>query len=489
MVRTTKLLSDSRVDLSLTEDWRDIRDCLSGPRAVKRAETRYMPKPSGMLGHPHESQMYGAYLSRANFYDIPKRTRQMLIGMAMRREPQFEAPDALEATINGRTARGLSLNQLTSKVIGEQMTVGRVGILTDMPSGEPSTDNTPYWTMYLAEDILDWSEDYTDGRQRLVYVRLRESIDDQPKDAEPTTDDQWSDQERYRELYLDDNGRYRVRIVTVRVRRPKGGKPQVESETEEHEESDKPVLVRGAPMTFIPFEFVNVEDTLPEPRDATMSGLCQLMLSHYRNSADLEQLLYMTAQPQYWRTGVDPNDKDLPSVIGSSVIWDIPHHEARVGIAEFTGKGADALRQSMLDKEDRAAVLGAQMIRSAVNRNETSETARLRNRGETSALLSSVNTAEQAITKSMGNAALMVGADPNAVSVTLNRDFVETRMAGSELADFVKAHQDGGLGGGEIGRRNLVYNLRAGEVLDPKITNDEILASMPEKQGAGGEDA
>src|SRR5690606_9629576 len=125
------------------------------------------------------------------------------------------------------------------------------------------------------------------------------------------------------------------------------------------------------------------------------------------------------------------------------------------------------------DKEQRMATLGAHLIRGNVNRNESEETARLRNSGETSALRKAVNAAESTLRLAYRFMALMVGADPDAVDVTLNRDFIESSLSGVELEKYVGAWQKGGLSDEEF-----VNIKKSGELTDPAKTTEEVIAEM-----------
>jgi hypothetical protein len=126
---------------------------------------------------------------------------------------------------------------------------------------------------------------------------------------------------------------------------------------------------------------------------------------------------------------------------------------------EFTGVGIEAQRQAMMDKEDRMAALGARMIHEGRNRNEASDTARMRGRSELALLTNVVNMSQAGLERILRLAAEWTGGNPNEVKVVFNRDWVETRMDANELTALIKAWQAGG-----ISHQTLWENLQRGEI-------------------------
>ena len=151
-------------------------------------------------------------------------------------------------------------------------------------------------------------------------------------------------------------------------------------------------VVNGKNEVSIPFFFANAYDLRPTTCKPPMLDLVNMNLSHYRNSADYEHALYLTAQPTPWIAG-NLDEQKKPKSIGSGTIWYLPE-DATCGMLEFTGAGITAQQKAMDDKEDRMAALGARMINDGKNRNETTDTARMRGRSEVSLLTSVVNMAQ-----------------------------------------------------------------------------------------------
>ncbi|HXG69583.1 MAG TPA: hypothetical protein VNJ04_03110, partial [Gemmatimonadaceae bacterium] len=127
---------------------------------------QYLPALSGsdtidaqvlqqLQGGAVTSPYYG-YLVRALFYNAVKRTVQGLSGAVFRQPPSAEGVPALyQADLEDLTLTRQSLAQVAKDLFVELATVGRVGVLLDMP-GEGATAARPYWVFYTAEQIVNW---------------------------------------------------------------------------------------------------------------------------------------------------------------------------------------------------------------------------------------------------------------------------------------------------------------------------------------------
>jgi hypothetical protein len=316
-----------------------------------------------------------------------------------------------------------------------------------------TTNQTPYIGFYEAEDIKNWREEWVNGRKKLVWLVLGDDIEGQTGD----------DVTRYLELNLID-GVYVVRRwqsntpVSGREGSPAvGGFSVVEEITP---------LIAGKPLDYIPFVFVNPYNLRPEVDKPPFADIVSMNMAHYRNSADYEHSLYLTAQPTPWIAG-STSEKDKPKSIGASTVWMLPEGST-VGMLEFKGAGLEATRSAMSDKEARMAALGVRMINEGMNRNEAPETAKLRTRGEMSLLSSVVNITNEAFKQIFAWAAEWQGASESEVNVELNRDFIEARMEPEALNALVKALQ-----GGAISHVTFWENMQNGEIGSVERTADE----------------
>ena len=157
--------------------WRKCRDAAAGQEAVHAAGPLYLPPLSGQS--PAE---YRAYRDRALFFNACGRTIDGLSGLVFRRPPYLRHPPGMALFVADVNGLGCALQGLAEQLVQEVLEVGRAGILVDYTpagqgpqlAGEPGP--RPVWTLYRAEDILDWRTQTRAGRQVLSQVRLADVL-------------------------------------------------------------------------------------------------------------------------------------------------------------------------------------------------------------------------------------------------------------------------------------------------------------------------
>lgn len=419
--------------------WEKVRDCLDGEDQIKDQGEVYLPKPSAQ-----NVAQYNAYRVRASFYAVAERTLRGMTGMIFRNDPVIVMPTALEPWLVSATNEGMSLQMFIEEVTREVMSMGRYGVLLDLPATTTTVGTVPYLVPYSAENISDWEETTIEGKKVVTRIVLRDDM----MGAEKVTS--------LIELQLIDGvysiQRYQTSLVE-----------NVPTTTRVGEQVTP--LINGAPLDYIPFVFFNPYDLRPEVSKPPFIDLCNMNLAHYRNSADYEHALFQTAQPTPWIAG-QLDEKTKPSTIGGGTIWYLPE-DAKAGMLEFTGKGLDAQRVAMQDKEDRMASLGARMIKDSSRVQEKAETARLRARGETSLVMDTLQTVETGINRLMRWSADWLGSTGD-VSLRLNKDFVDAKIDANMLMAIVKSWQSGA-----ISRDTMHANLQQGEVMAMDVTPDD----------------
>lgn len=450
------------------EQWRKVRDCLEGEERIRERSTEYLPKARGM-----KKQDYFNYLMRASFYAVTDRTLRGMTGLVFRIEPLIELPPRMEALLNMATVEGFTMNQVIREGIREVLSLGRYGILVDM-AAQPSSSGLPYLATYKAEDIFRWEEATIDGRRMLMRVVVRE--ESETHEARTTT--------VLRELVITTEN-----TLTVEGGLPLGIYVQNVYEEVESERNTRTVVSRsqedqdlisgqfrlvntvvpkinGKPLHEIPFWFINPFDMRPRPDKPPFLDLVNTNLAHYRNSADYEHALYLTACPTPFFFGVKKTEK--PAGIGPGTLWWSESTDAKAGYIEFNGAGLSAQRTALRDKEERMAALGARLIKDVERPNVTAETTRLQTRAETSVMISAVQTTEEAFEQALRFVAFWARADARTVKVKMNRDYVETRLDANEILALVAGWQ-----AGAYSKRTLHEQFRSGEIIPPGRSFEE----------------
>lgn len=451
-------ITDWHVDYSTRNyQWAKVRDVLEGEDTVKDQGQLYLPKPSAQ-----SLKEYASYKTRATFYAVAERTLRGLSGLIFRNDPVLELPARMEPMRGSLSTDGYSFEVLCQELVDELLSIGRYGLLIDFARDAAPTA-VPHFATYKAEDIINWRQEFIGGKKVTTRVVLRDDIDNT----------YGTDALKYLELVLNDQNQYEVRVWEAQVTQSGADKNQarVFVETDRYTPT-----VGGKPIKEIPFVFANPYDLRPDVEKPPFLDLANMNLAHYRNSADYEHALYLTAQPTPWIAG-QISQADRPKSIGSGTIWFLPEN-GKAGMVEFQGAGLEAQRLAIQDKEDRMAALGARMIKDVSRAQETAETTRLRGRSEMSLLTAVVNMAQASLQRAFQIAASWVGAPESDVAVTLNRDFVETRLSDKELNALVKAWQSAA-----ISRQTLHENLQKGEIIPGDRTADDEQSLIDEEGG------
>jgi hypothetical protein len=444
-------ITDTHADFAQrTIQWRKIRDVIEGEDQIKDQGQAYLPKPSGQT-----TAQYKAYVARASFYPVGDRTLRGLAGMVFRHQAALEMPERMDEMRENLTTDMYSFDVLTEEVVRELLSVGRYGILVDFPMQVASADTLPHFATYFAEDIVNWRQAFIEGKKMLTRVVLRDDIDNTFG----------NDTVRYLELLLNPAGLYTVNVWQAQVTQ---GSSVTKGGTREFTKTSSTIPeINGKPLNFIPFTFFNPYDLRPGIEKPPMADLASMNVAHYRNSADYEHALFLTACPTPWIAG-GLDEATKPKSIGSAALWTLPEN-TKVGMLEFSGMGLMAQQKAMDDKENRMAALGARMIKdNSVVRQETSQTSSMRGRGEMSLLTSVAHMTQAGLEQAFKWAAEFVGASPDEIKVIINRDFVDARLDAKDLEALVKTWQSGA-----ISRDTMHRQLQKGEIIEPSRDVDE----------------
>lgn len=358
--------------------WQRCRDLIAGSDEIKDGPNAkdYLPQPAGM-----DNDDYEFYKERALYYNAMSRTVVALSGAVMRRPPELEVPGSIAAHLEDVTLRDEPLDVVALRIVTELLSVGRYGVLLDMPA-DAAENARPYWVTIPAERIINWRTARVGADpEQLVLVVIEE---DAPAPADAFSH---ATTKQYRELSLE-GGVYQSRVW------------QSNGESGEKEQfAPGPwatPMRRGQKLTFIPFTFIGTDGVTPDVTRAPLLDLADVAIAHYRNSADHEHGLFLVALPTPWASGIKADSK---LKIGPSVTW-ILSDASRAGMLEFSGKGMEAIRQAMGAKERLMATLGARLLEDPTNTAaETATAVRMRHSGEAASLSTIAGAASAGLTR------------------------------------------------------------------------------------------
>lgn len=400
-------------------EWSRARDVLAGEDAVKAAGEKYLPRLDSQT-----DDEYAAYKARASFFGATARTLEEYLDLVFRRAPTLllqSAPAQLQTFASDSDLWGTDFPRYARSVLNQVLAVGRAGSLVLWDA----TGARPFASLWLAEDILNWTTTLPAGRGALSGLTLR-------------------DGQAIRVL----------RLIESQCLQEIWTKPDTDWTL-----SERTTVKRGAaPLTFIPFAFHGPHHSRPEPDKLPLAEIIAANLDHYRLDADYKHGLHFAALPTAWVTGFD---KTAPLRIGSSTAWvsEVPGAEA--GFLEFTGAGLAHIERALDKAERRMALLGARMLEQPTDDTDTPSA-----RGQVMCglgqLVASLN---QSLSRVLQLAEWWTNeaASPDECTpgrFQMNTDLTAGVMRGEDITAVVSAWR-----AGAISRDTMLERLKRGEIL------------------------
>ena len=427
--------------------WEKCRVVSEGSETVKEHGSEYLPRLTDQ-----KEEDYEAYKNRALFFEGTTRTVQGLVGMMFAKEPVIS--NKLEDGFTDKLMVGFeTFKTFLKKIAREVVTVGRCGVFVDMADG-----GDPYLVVYETENILNWRYVNIQGKLKLTLLVLREDLKTYSDFREHAVD-------ACRVLRLDPDTLIYSQELYVRKN------PKDKSHDSEW------LLVPGYPiypmqtgrnLNGIPFYFINVNGNNPEPERPPLSGLVNVNLSHYVNSADLEHGRHFTGLPTPWVSGFDLNQAGKLK-IGSQTAWVSNKVDAKAGYLEFTGSGLSTLENALKEKQEMMIILGARLLESPKKVSEAADNQASRKQGENSILANIADSVSDGITQAIRFAAMWANLDEKNYSVEIYKDFASLNANAPLLGALMGAIQ-----GGLISHDTFFYNIkRMGLVPDGRTFDTE----------------
>lgn len=456
--------------------WQRVRDCVEGEDAIKTRSrgagknssslwaqrgTAYLPPPNADDESAENIARYDSYRERAVFTNYTGSTLVGLKGMVFRKPPVVELPLGLEYLLEDANNEGLNVAQMMQKTLDELCITGGDGLLAEYPQAEQGLTKAEiaarglraYIKRYKSESILNWREEFINGKKQLALVVLCEEVDEIDLDGFDS-----QPKKQYRVLSLSE-GVYIQRLFNE-------DKEQILIDGEEF---IVPRKADGSPWSHIPFKFVGSENNDSNPDKALLLDIANVNIAHYRNSADKEEASFITGQPTLTISGL--TQSWVQEVLKGKVLMG-----SRGGIPLPEGASAQLLQasanplpsQGMKDKEQEMVALGARIIRD-VKGNETAEAAKIRFSGQNSLLSIAVNNIEEAYLSVVKWVAMFMGEPEESISIQLNREFYDSTIDPQLIAQLFVA-----LDRGALSMDDIRWKLRSANLISPETMDEDI---------------
>lgn len=413
-------------------DWTLMRDTYRGERQIKDKGNLYLPFTASQLqdgaATKIESTGYKAYLSyrqRARFPNFTREAIQMAIGMMHSQPPQIKLPEEMEKI---RSSKGESLPDLLRRINTEQLLMGRIGLMADLPTNPIPGEDLPYLTTYSTERLINWD----DGRVEQLVPQVLNLVVLNESEYERKGNFDWQKDEKYRVLVIgsaDENN-------------PKGTYRQgVFDEGKFIESQLKAPSVRGSTLDSIPFIIINSCDLQSDVDEPPLLDLGNMCMTIYRSDADYRQNLYMQGQDTLVTSGGN-FDNDEAVRVGAGARIDLPLGAK----AEYIGVNSNGLseqREALQHLEARAGSMGAQTLDTTSRERESGDSLRIRVAARTADMNQIVETGAAGLESLLKTVAIWIGENPEEVSVQPNKEFGEMPLTGQTMVEMATARNLG----------------------------------------------
>lgn len=409
------------------DKWKKVRNAVAGD-LISYLRNVGLNEPDKTYGEARQAE----YEQGAICYNFTKRTLSGMVGSVMRKDPEQIIPRELEYLLTNCDGSGVGLWQHAQDTLMEIDSIGRGGLLVDAPETGAATAAeqnegllNPVIAFYTAENIINWRMKRFGSVNRVVMIVLREVWEYFESDDEFVV----KYGEQYRVLDIDENGNYRQRLYKFKA---EGGDAEP-VETIYPELGDQ---LKGK----IPFTFIGASNNDATVDDAPLLPLAELNIGHFRNSADNEESSFVVGQPTLFISpgetmslqlfeAANPNGVKMGSRTG--------HNIGAGGTAQLVQADPNNLaKQNMLDKEQQAIQIGAQLI--TPTQQITAESARLQRGADTSVMATIARNVSQAYTDALKWVAAMMGLrEGTEIEFKLNMEFFLNEMTAQDRAAWM----------------------------------------------------
>lgn len=425
-----------------------IRDAIAGEPTIKAARTVYLPMPNAADQSKENKARYDAYVSRAVFYNVARRTLFGLIGQVFAREPVIKVPKLLDPLVANATGSGINLTQLAKHAVALNLAYSRGGVLVDYPTTEDQGGASiadlengnirPTLYVYAPTEIINWRTVDRGAEEILSLVVIFETWCVADDGFEMKTSGQ------FRVLRLDEKGEYVHEVWREPIPTKADGSKVPKGNFQVHEVF-KPTDSNGNRLREIPFMFFGSENNDPNPDNPNFYDLASLNLAHYRNSADYEESCFIVGQPTPVLTGLTEEwvDKVLKGTVNFGSRGGIPL-PAGADAKLLQAEPNTMLKEAMDTKERQMVALGAKLVEQKEVQRTATE-AQLESASEGSTLASATKNISAAFEWALKWAARWIGQPDAGVKFELNTDFDISRMPPEERQELMKEWQAGAI--------------------------------------------
>nr|DAF54250.1 MAG TPA: portal [Siphoviridae sp. ctFRY1] len=457
----------------IAPEWKMIRDCVAGERAVKACGPLYLPFPSsGDNTDPKAKARYKAYKQRAVFLNATARTLNALLGIAFAKPVSMNLTGKIAELIDDVDGSGMPLPQLLRGAMSEVLQSGRAGFMVDydrqahfdeLGNVVPQTAaemamHRPLIKLYSAEQIINWRQ--THGKDTLIVLKECDEIS-----TEDTDDFANHEVTIWTELRMV-NGKAHARrwffnadTSEVQMDLPRG-----------FTKTDLVPLVdsAGRALDSLPFCWCGAVDNNATPDAAPLADIASINIKHYNAEADVAEIAHIVGQPTLITTGLTQSwaDKNLKGGIALGATKGVilgQNMDAKLLQAEERNLSVALCER----REKQMAKLGAALVEKG-SAPKTATEAAYDAQTDNSILSLIAGNVEKAFNKALQIVQLFTG-DTAEQTVTLNKFYTEITVDAQLMTAMMSGVQTG-----TVRLSDFIKWMMAQGVIDDSQTVDQV---------------
>lgn len=376
-----------------------------------------------------------SYWSRGRFFNATGRTSESLTGMIWSKDPEVTLAPKLDYLEDNADGSGSGLREVVQKITDEVTSLGRYGVLIDMPGQKMDDEgnairmtqaqmempeNAPRWIQYKPEQIIYFR--VAGNSLSVDEIRLME-IKSVKKDG---SDFDWEDKKFIRRLVMLD-GDYHNQLF----------------DDKENMVSDVTPIANGSTWKFIPFKFFGSDDNSPEYSKVPLYDLSNVNLGHFVLDCDNRDNLHFHGQGMtnvFTNMSIEEFSDSNPNGLDVGAKGrNLFNQGDKVELLQLEATGA--IPAEMIRDEQRMVMLGAQVVTDASS-NQTLGAKEIEVSTSTSTLKRIVFNVSDGVEDLQAWTALFLGETAES-TYQLNDDFVTDNMSPEMITKQMEMVQGG----------------------------------------------
>lgn len=482
---------------AIATEWRTIRDCVAGERAVKARGPIYLPHPSSYdPANPRDVKRYKSYKQRAVFLNATARTLNALLGVAFAKPVTTNLQTSLSMLNDDVDGRGCPLPQFLRGALSEVLQSGRSGFLVDYDraasfdengnpipqTAEEAASHRPIIKMYTAEQIINWRT--TNGTDTLIVLKEKEDITStDPNDFAIHEATIWTELRLVNGFAYARKWFYNADTNDVPSNLPRGF---TNTELVPLVGSD------GNGLRELPFCWCGAVDNNATPDAAPLADIASINIKHYVAEADVAEIAHIVGQPTLIASGltqawVDRNLKDGIALGATKGLMLGKEMNAQLLQAEERNLSVALCER----REKQMAKIGASLVEKGTAPKTATEAA-FDAQTDNSILALVAGNVEKAFNRALTLAQLFIG-DADESTISINKTYTESEVDAQTLVAMMGGVQTGAIRLSDFIKwmmsRGLIDDSETVEQVENDLRNQIPLPTMSPEPNANGDNA